>query len=270
MGKTPENNRAESSLNAMRAVVGQARALQKELDDLGVGRITPEPPGGPEAPTSRVQANALPLVGVGGKLRAGKDTVADLLVEKHGYSKTFMSETLAEALYRLDPLVPDIESDEHVPYRSVVDRVGYTEAKKIPEVRRLLQALGTEVGRELLGEDIWTTAARRRIESLRAEGKPVVITGIRFPNEAAMVRELGGVLVWIERPVTARQTPPRLRTTVAAIDEALAVQSVTQHASEVTLEAEDFDYVILNDGPLDKLRQGTEDLLAVIGSKMTP
>jgi len=295
----------EPDLSALREAVGRAQALQSALNDMGVGIQRSEalsdtlaagelpdeyfpPPGAtptpqPYAPRP-VSIQSLRLIGIGGRLRAGKDAVADRLVEKHGYAKTFMAETLAEALYRLNPIIDCYfeggaalaaevgwgTSSRYERYRVIADAIGYTEAKRIPEVRRLLQALGTEVGRELLGEDTWTTAARRRIEALWAEGQPVVITGIRFQNEADMVRALGGRLVWIERPSEAPQTPPRLAKTLAAMDEALAAHNVAQHASEVTLKADDFDYVIENTGTLDDLYERTAAMLAWTRSATTP
>jgi hypothetical protein len=195
------------------------------------------------------------VIGVGGLLTAGKDVFADRLVDKHGFIKLGMSDVLAESLYALDPVVGgrflgQTQTFEFMRYQELVDRVGYVEAKKNNEVRRLLQALGTEVGRKLLGENIWVDTARARILELAAMGEDVVITGIRFPNELEMITNLGlpagpahahvdGTTVWVDRPGI----------------------EVGTHASEATLDQNDFEYVLHNTGTLQALETRSDALL---------
>lgn len=64
---------------------------------------------------------------------------------------------------------------------------------------------------------------------------PVVITDVRFPNEAAMVRQLGGQIWQVVRP---GHEPPR-----------------TGHASETTGDEFAPDRVLVNDGSLDDLKR---------------
>ena len=174
------------------------------------------------------------LIGLGGRLRAGKDAVADHLVAKHGFVKLGMSDALHEALLAIDPIVEcwDAAMGGEERYSDLIKRDGYVEAKKNPEVRRLLQKLGTEVGRDMIYEDVWADIMARKVDALHAEGKDVVVTGVRFPNEVDMVRGVYGKAVWIERP-TAGET--------------------SSHASESSVSAEDFDVVIHNTGTLDDL-----------------
>lgn len=65
------------------------------------------------------------------------------------------------------------------------------EAKKNPGVRVLLQRLGTDVVRDMVDEDAWVDIMRFRVECLLREGKKVVVTGIRFPNELEAIRGFG-------------------------------------------------------------------------------
>jgi energy-coupling factor transporter ATP-binding protein EcfA2 len=63
--------------------------------------------------------------------------------------------------------------------------------------RRLAQTLGTEWGRNL-DPDFWVKLMRSRIENVwfTSHGQAcVLITDLRFPNEAKMVEDLGGA-VW--------------------------------------------------------------------------
>lgn len=193
------------------------------------------------------------LIGLGGNLRAGKDAFADNLAGNHGFIKMGMSDNLNAALLRLNPIIPVYGEWQSVAaymhYADLHDRVGYVEAKKNSEVRRLLQVLGTEVGREMIGPNVWVDMARRDIEQHMRNGRSVVITAVRFPNEIEMIRALGGTTVWIERAVEARG----------------ASEAVSGHASERSVSADDFEYVIENDGTIAELWAQGDELLEVLG-----
>lgn len=139
------------------------------------------------------------LIGLGGKAGAGKDEVADILVNAYDFEKLGMSDPLNEALLTLDPLVPR-RWRRAERYSVLHARVGYVKAKRNPEVRRLLQTLGTDVVRNMIGRDTWVNIASEKIEALLEEGIDVVLTAARFINEVDMVRRLGGVLIYIDRP----------------------------------------------------------------------
>ncbi|WP_217181629.1 hypothetical protein [Streptomyces sp. AC495_CC817] len=194
---------------------------------------------------------APPLIALGGRLRSGKDVVADWLVEKHGFVKIGMSDALHEAMLAIDPIIDEhaVAADEgvlvhRIHYSEAIASEGYVEAKKRPEVRRLLQNLGTEVGRDMIGENVWVNIMARKIDDHRGAGHPVVVTGIRFPNEVQMVRDLAGTAVWIERPGEHAPT-----STAAA------------HPSETSVQSSDFDDVIVNDGSLGELQAKASELV---------
>lgn len=212
------------------------------------------------------------LVGIGGLLASGKDTVADYLVEKHGWVKMGMSEPLADALSTLNPwivvhddekekgrewhtfyaviesgvpLFPELPKNKlYVKYHDLIDVVGYTQAKEVLEVRRLLQVLGTEVGRDMIGINTWVDIAERRIVEARAEGKSVILTGVRFYNELRMIWQNSGELWWVDRPGLETST------------------TAAGHASENSVNSDDFGTHITNDGTLEDLYQKVENLIA--------
>lgn len=63
--------------------------------------------------------------------------------------------------------------------------------------RRLLQTLGTELGRAKISDHLWIDLAISRLGVI--EGAPVaVITDGRFDNEAAAIRRAGGKVILIE------------------------------------------------------------------------
>lgn len=143
------------------------------------------------------------IVGLVGKKRSGKDTFAKTLVEERGFTRFAFADPLREALLHTNPLVPAAGSvvvsaaTVHGCERlaDVVDRIGWEDAKENREVRRLLQEYGVAI-REI-EPDFWvrTTLDQAR----RAQGN-VVVTDVRFPNEVAGIRALGGTIVQILRP----------------------------------------------------------------------
>ncbi len=96
------------------------------------------------------------------------------------------------------------------------------------EVRRLLQVMGTEVGRKLIHEDVWVWRLFNEI----AEGERIVIPDVRFPNEARMIESQGGEVWRINRHNHA---------------------AVNDHISEHALDNHMFKRAIYNDGTLDDL-----------------
>jgi hypothetical protein len=106
----------------------------------------------------------------------------------------------------------------------------------IPELgvsaRHMMQTLGTEWGRACIHPDFWVMIARAETQRIMADGRSVVIDDVRFPNEATMIRDLGGELWRIERPGIAYNG---------------------DHESEGGLEDITPDRVIVNDGTIDQL-----------------
>jgi hypothetical protein len=131
------------------------------------------------------------VVGLVGYATAGKDAAAAALVQD-GWLRVAFADAVREALLELDPLVMSGHKLSELLYRC-----DFQEAKRHGEVRRLLQRLGTEAGRNIHGQDCWVKIAERKIEATTAN---VVLTDVRFSDEAAFVRSLGGKLVYIERP----------------------------------------------------------------------
>lgn len=168
---------------------------------------------------------------------AGKDEAAKCLVEEMEFTRVSFADPLRQSLLALDPMVSqDVGWVSGRPFNygirlsELIEEIGWTEAKKEPEVRRLLQVMGTEAGREIHGKDCWVDAACRKIQS--APTNNIVITDTRFENEVAMVRRMRGIIVHITR--------------------ANAVQ-INNHPSEM------MDYARVSDGTIDN--NGTiEDL----------
>jgi Deoxynucleotide monophosphate kinase len=175
-----------------------------------------------------------PMIGLAGYSHVGKDTLAGLLVDRCGFHRIGLADPLYAMLLALDPLIPAVEADFARPISvsklyEHCDR-SWTAAKTNlfygPGLRAYLQRLGTEAVRKHLGEDAWVRAAQRKIDQ---EGwTRVVVSDVRFPNEAKWIHYCGGVVVRIERP---------------------GYGPVNEHVSDTGQDAVRTDVIITNDGP---------------------
>lgn len=139
------------------------------------------------------------IVGITGYAQHGKDSLGKMF-EESGFVKYAFADALRAAVFTLNPLVPVgiMQNVRYERYRDVLMESDYETAKKNMEVRRLLQVMGTEVVRDILGEDTWVRALEKR---WLEEGHPsIVITDVRFPNEAEWVLRNGGHMVRVVRP----------------------------------------------------------------------
>jgi hypothetical protein len=139
------------------------------------------------------------LVGLTGFAGAGKDEVAKFLVREHGFTRVAFADPLREMLYALNPVVLAVDGPTRV--QNIVDAIGWDSAKRAhPEIRQLLQRLGTEAGRKVLGEQVWTDLGLLRGRCARGS---VVFTDCRFENECQRVVDSGGEIWRVVRPGVA-------------------------------------------------------------------
>jgi hypothetical protein len=134
-----------------------------------------------------------PILGIMGVARAGKDTAAQALVAD-GWTRVALADGVRGAAMALDP---HVDEDWRLSDRLDFVEGDWDTAKKDAEIRRTLQRMGTEAGRQIHGEDCWIKLAKKKIDA--APG-PVVITDVRFANEAEAIRSWGGKIIKIERP----------------------------------------------------------------------
>lgn len=179
----------------------------------------------------------LPLVGMIGRKRTGKDTVAGVLATEFGFEKAAFADPLREVVEAIDPIV-----DYRTSYKTgpgVIVPVRYSEAVRVrtyegakdayPEVRQVLQRLGTD-GIRKLDSDFWVRIALGRID---ARTTPLVLTDVRFPNEAETIVDRGGWIVRVLRDGT---------------------KTDGEHVSESALDDYPEDFTISNNGTLEELR----------------
>lgn len=108
--------------------------------------------------------------------------------------------------------------------------------------RYAMQMLGTEWGRNLIHPDIWTNIVKEAAETFLDAEENVAITDLRFHNEAVMVRQLGGIIIKIERPIDRNEH--------------------SHHVSETGIADLAVDAVIKNSGTIDDLRSAVSITLS--------
>ncbi|MBS7457687.1 adenylate kinase [Coralloluteibacterium stylophorae] len=173
------------------------------------------------------------IIGITGKARTGKDTLAEYLVSDHGYVRIGFADPIREFVAELTGFSVEQLMDSSLKEQPI-DWLG----GKSP--RELMQTLGTEWGRQMVHEDLWLLVAHMRVRAARQAGAPgVVISDVRFDNEAQFVQELGGRVVGLTRA---------------------EAQSVSAHVSESGVAPELVSETFENDGPRYLLRQFADDL----------
>jgi hypothetical protein len=166
------------------------------------------------------------ILGLCGFAGSGKDEFAKLLVQHENFQRMAFADIMRECLYALNPIVHATEDGHFFKVQTIVDSVGWDVAKRdFPDIRTLLQKFGTECGRNILGENIWVDALFNKYKSGN-----LVISDVRFPNEAQKIWDLNGKIIRIVRP---------------------NVEAPNDHFSEFAFKQQDF--VILNDGAPEKM-----------------
>lgn len=174
----------------------------------------------------------LTKIGLIGHAGCGKDTVAARLAH-HGFERVAIADPVRSILMHMNPLI----TSDGLRLRDAVDAHGFDVAKRrFPVVRELLQGLGEGV-RTALGESVWIEHALRRLDALSG---PVVVTDVRYYNEALALRSRNFLLAWVQRP---------------------GVGPANAHPSETDIPTELADVVLTNDGSIQELYEAVDALL---------
>jgi hypothetical protein len=174
------------------------------------------------------------IIGLTGPAGSGKDTVAFFL---NGFQRCALADPIRMGLSAIFELPPNTWNDRE------------TKEKVIPFIgrspRQLMQTLGTEWGRRHVSPDIWLDLMLRRWEEIKLQ--PVarmVVTDVRFDNEAAAIINVGGTVWRVVRPDVA---------------------AVSAHPSEAGVSTAHIKGTIVNNGSLAELREQCDHLRQLLG-----
>lgn len=141
------------------------------------------------------------IIGLTGPKRGGKNTVAEMLM---AFDPDFVAGAFADKLRAMalavDPYVETMLSPNFGRLSRVIELLGWDNAKAFPDVRRLLQRMGTEMGRREIDNDFWVNAFNTFVTKELGADQSLVITDVRFTNEIDYVHQIGGTVWRINRP----------------------------------------------------------------------
>lgn len=164
------------------------------------------------------------VIGLTGPAGSGKSTVAAILRQHHGFVEESFAQPIRDFIHGLiaaeTPCSELMRAHKEAPHPLLCGK----------SPRYAMQTLGTEWGRNLIHPDFWITLLDRDLRDCAEILPRVVISDVRFPNEAAWIRERGEL--W-------HLTRPGL--------------PVNSHASEAGIAVTDCDLVLDNDCDLDEL-----------------
>jgi hypothetical protein len=133
------------------------------------------------------------IIGLAGHKGAGKTTIAKFL-EGHGFYHVMFADKIKQALNLIFGFGGSGWNDaewKETPHEAAYGRTP----------RQLAQTLGTNWGRHMVHSDIWVDATMRpALSYLRmTPSSSLVISDVRFENEARAIRKAGGYILILER-----------------------------------------------------------------------
>jgi len=207
------------------------------------------------------------IIGICGFIGSGKDTIADYLVNLHGFRRESFANSLKDAIsyiFGWDRVMLEGRTKQSREWREQVDPWWSNRLGIEVTPRLMLQLWGTEVCRRGFHDDIWIASLENK---LRNSTDDVVISDCRFPNEIKSIRDAGGIIIWVKRgelpnwynwALSANQGETGNMTWAISKHN---LEKAGIHASETAWVGTKFDYTIENNGSLDDLFDQIKNLV---------
>lgn len=185
------------------------------------------------------------IIAIAGRKGCGKSTIAQLLLDR-GYKKASFAAPMKEYLckiygWQMDELNTQVGKESILPNPIMWDEKSCSLFSELSETllpfagdrlfstrRELLQYLGTDFLRKI-DPDFHVKKFRERFT-----GGNFVCDDLRFLNELETLKGMGAVCVYVARPY---------------------FWDYSNHSSEVTLNRKYFDYILLNDSNVNKIKR---------------
>ena len=184
------------------------------------------------------------LIGIVGLIGSGKDTVANRLVEKHGYRRDSFAKSLKDAvasMFNWDREMLEGNTTESREWREQPDEFWSKKMGKSVTPRWVLQYFGTEVMRGQMYDGIWVDSCIGRYK-----GQTTVISDTRFVNEVKTIKAHSGKIVCVKRGELPTQKQ---------------MQERGAHQSEWDWLDSEFDFLIDNSGTKEELFAKVDNLI---------
>jgi hypothetical protein len=212
------------------------------------------------------------IIGISGLIGSGKDTVADYLVNVHGFRRESFAGTLKDAVsavFGWDRVLLEGRTKASREWREQVD-LWWAERLHMPHLtpRWVLQYWGTDVMRKGFHDDIWIASIENKIRNLKDN---VVISDCRFPNELVAIKSSGGLAIrtkrgpdpeWFHAAEVVNGGPTQ---NLSWASNKSVLDNYKVHASETAWAGTEFNHVLNNNGTMDELYAQVDSL--VLGIK---
>jgi hypothetical protein len=129
--------------------------------------------------------NEVKIIGFHGEAGSGKDASGAYLMA-HGWARLSFASPIYDMLELIGFGRPTTQAEKD----ALIPEFGVS-------WRHAAQTLGTEWGRQMINPDLWLLVAGRMVRNSPPAAR-FVVTDVRFPNEAAMIRAAGGKVVHLK------------------------------------------------------------------------
>lgn len=182
--------------------------------------------------------NCIRLFGITGKKFSGKSTLASMICMEDGA----IEKAFANSLKEICSILYSVSINHfHDPLLKEKKLEGFNKSP-----REMMQKVGTIFRDEKDDneDNMWIRRMRMEITNMMSEGKRkvIVISDVRYPDEARMVRDFGGIIIRI----IGNHTPGDLYE--------------DKHSSETMMEAIAVDKIVHNDGSKSDLKKKVQYL----------
>ena len=178
------------------------------------------------------------LLGIAGKARSGKDLAARYFRDQHKFNHI----AFADPLKRMASMLT--QEPEHTFHHDVLKE------QEVPWLgmtrRRVLQILGNDAIKPYFGPDIWARVMEQRLLGPLKSYNSIVISDVRFNEEAEMIHRLGGHVLQLQR------------------DAAGLSGDAGAHSSEAGVSEDLIDFHIDNNGTVGELCHELDKIAAYV------
>lgn len=141
------------------------------------------------------------LIGLVGKKGVGKDLVANKLVEKFNFLKYAFADPIKK-ISKILFLFNEKQLYGHQSYKEKIDPKWDISPRKVFQflgdtMRNSFQEKFPNIAKKIGNNSFWIHHFKMWYEQQKC--KNVVVADVRYPNEAAMIKKLGGILIQLNR-----------------------------------------------------------------------
>lgn len=208
------------------------------------------------------------IIAICGFMGSGKDTIADYLVNFHGYKRESFANSLKDAvsiIFGWNRELLEGRTKHSREWREKRDEWWSNRLGQDITPRYILQNWGTEVIRKGFHDDIWVASLENRLCNAEDD---IVITDCRFPNEIAALKNIGATVIRVKRGPEPSwyNAAKNYNKGIKHLGWALGKEELLRagvHASEYSWVGSEFDYVIENNRTIDDLYNNLQQVLKI-------